>query len=431
MNLAETHDESHENSNLNNNEGNNTDNWYSFSFGNNSRSQDREFAWNNNFSDPRNYPLFSHREKEFKMTPTKLTSGVEFWMWYDEFSTYVSQFVSGSAFNLENPLIIPSSNEKLRLRARACLLEWLADGYEKKIFGVKCPSQCMKIILDYHEPDLGFQLGPIGEIYSLKFNPFKDQLMEWCDKLENLHRELCLKNKSWTDERLREVFIMNMNKSFTTFNLRHNQAGKDLLYHGLKAIALQIENDLREQKAILGSEKLALWTNSGYKFKNKSKKNKWDSESFPEKKNGSDYRIENSKLVSGSGVRSGSVSSARDSSKKARPAHPKQVNENPGIVCNYCHTDGHYKGDCEWRKEAEAARAERKTKVSGKRPSKNRKHKKDKKRSKKSYKKSKKRYHANQVWKLRIPHLLARRVLPRQAARPILKENALQTQLVK
>lgn len=168
------------------------------------------------------------------MDPTKLTSKSEFRMWYDEFSTYISQYTFTPAFNLDRPISIPENERSVRLRARACLLQWLDEEYKRKIYGEMCPTKCLIRINEQREPNLGFQLGPVGEIYSLKFNPAKDNLLNWIEKLETLHRKILLVNKSWNDERLREVFIIQMTRAFLTFNLNVNQAGVNISFSGLK-----------------------------------------------------------------------------------------------------------------------------------------------------------------------------------------------------
>ena len=76
---------------------------------------------------------------------------------------------------------------------------------------------------EYHEPDVGFQLGPIGDIYAMVYNTQKDKLLEWTDKLEKLHRKILLVNKLWNDDRLNEVHIYTSNEksfSFVQFVVR-------------------------------------------------------------------------------------------------------------------------------------------------------------------------------------------------------------------
>lgn len=180
---------------------------------------------------------------------------MEFRLWLDAFQTAIHRYSFRSAFDFENPVVIPEASDELRVEVRGALLEWLDDHHRKLIFGEKCPIKCLQKVKSYHEPATVRSYSWLAEICKMRFNPAVDNLSTWLDSFEENNRKLLACEPDWEDKDKVECLMGIMERPFPNLSNVFAQSGGKITYEELKGVLEHEQKLYMEREELFTVEK--------------------------------------------------------------------------------------------------------------------------------------------------------------------------------
>jgi len=227
------------------------------------------------------------------------------------------------------------------------------ESYKEVVYGEKCPTECLRRIKLKHELELGISDMTYTELLSMKYNPNKDKIEEWCKEAEEYHRKLLVWRKGWAKDDLRDVLYEAMKMPFETWELTVKQLGEDgRTYDNYKNIALQLEKKLNDRKELFLEEHIeAKFVKQKEKFKRRLKRlQKGNGYKNKKKSQGKGTR---GKLWKGRGSRTDYKKKGygrkdwRDNNKEKVVKETENENVSDLQKCHLCGSIAHLMKECE------------------------------------------------------------------------------------